>query len=92
MSFLDLLNHFANFVAPALFVAFVLALLARIALPKKPETPGLLTQITINFGVGAAVLAAALVYLGRDGKMAGYGALTVACATVQWLLCRGWKG
>ena len=39
MSALDLLNHFLNFVAPAFFVAAVLALLAGLLMPKRPQAP-----------------------------------------------------
>ena len=36
---------------------------------------------------GAVVTLAGLVLLGRDGKMATYGAMVVACAVTLW-----WRG
>jgi hypothetical protein len=45
----------------------------------------------INFIVGVAVLSAGLMIFGRDGKMATYVALVLACATSQWLLAGSWR-
>jgi hypothetical protein len=32
-----------------------------------------------------------LVLWGIDGKMATYSVMVVACATVQWLMCKAWQ-
>jgi hypothetical protein len=45
----------------------------------------------INFVVGIAVLAGGLLIFGRDGKMATYIALALACGTSQWLAAGGWR-
>ena len=81
---LDLLNHLLNFVAPAVFVGGLVALLARIWVQKGAAARTLIAQAAINSGVGAAVLVAGLVFFGRDGKMATYTALVLACASSQW--------
>lgn len=91
MSALDLLFHLLNFVAPAFFVALLLAVLGRLLMPKRPETPALWAQAALNFIAGVAVLVAGLVGGGRDGLMATYAALGLVCGTVQWALLRGWR-
>ena len=40
---------------------------------------------------GVFALGAGLWGFGRDGKMASYGLLLVAVATVQWLMAGGWR-
>jgi hypothetical protein len=88
---LDLLNHLANFAAPALWMAVMLSLLARIIMKKVSGTPEFHTQAAINFVVGVTVLGFGLWWFGRDGKMATYAMMALACATSQWVLLRGWK-
>ena len=91
MSPLDFAIHLANFVAPALGLAVLLAISGRIFGPKRPAAPTAWAQAAINFVAGVAVLAAGLVYFGRDGKLATYGALVLVCASVQWLMNRRWR-
>ncbi len=81
---LDLLNHLLNFVAPAAFVGGLLALVGPLLLQKKPLARTNTAQAAINSGVGLAVLLAGLVFFGRDGKMATYTAMVLACASSQW--------
>ena len=88
---LDFLDHLFNFLAPALWVALGVATFARFALAKSPSVLSWRGQLAINFVVCAAALAAGLWVFGRDGKMATYAALVLACASSQWLLSRGWK-
>ncbi len=88
---LDLLNHLVNFAAPALWVAVWVTLLATVFMKKKAAARVLPAQAAINFGVSLAVLLLGLWWFGRDGKMATYAAMAVACATSQWALRRGWK-
>ncbi|MEJ8854315.1 hypothetical protein WKW79_07030 [Variovorax robiniae] len=92
MSALDLLNHLLNFVAPAFFVAAVLALLAGFLMPKRAEAPARWVQFAINLVAGIAVLAGGLAWFGHDGMMVTYAALVVVCGTGQWLLAQGWRG
>ncbi|RYF58097.1 MAG: hypothetical protein EOO29_50425 [Comamonadaceae bacterium] len=91
MSFLDLLNHLLNFVAPALAVALVLATTTRWMVRRAPGQGAWWKQVLVLSATGALVLLLGLVLLGRDGRMATYAALVGACATVQWLLLRGWQ-
>ncbi len=88
---LDLLNQLLNFLAPALFVAVVTSLVARVFMRKGHATLTWWSQTAINFVVGAIALLLGLWYFGNDGKMATYTALVLGCATSQWLTGRGWR-
>lgn len=88
---LDTLNHLLNFFAPAVAMAVLMALGARVLRWKSSSSTAAWAQFAIQLGVGCAVLLAGLVLLGRDGKMATYAALVLACATCQWWLGKGWK-
>ena len=85
---LDFLNHLLNFVAPALAVGCLLALLAVIFTRKRPAARMLIAQAAINSVAGMVALALALWFFGRDGKMAAYAALVLVCASSQWLAMR----
>ncbi|MDM0011469.1 hypothetical protein QTH87_03360 [Variovorax sp. J22P168] len=87
----DLVNHLLNFVAPAFAVGFLCALLGRFSMRRSARAPALWVQGAVNALVGVAVLAGGLVYFGRDGMMATYVALVLACATSQWLVAGGWR-
>ena len=91
MPFPDLVLHLLNFVAPAFFVALMLAVMARWMFGKAASNRGFWLQVVIGFAVGAAVLAIGLGLTGRDGKMLTYAALVVACGSAQWFLSRGWR-
>ena len=91
MSALDLLIHLLNFSAPAAFVALILALLMRLALRKRSSARSLWVQFALNTAAGIVVLAAGLLFSGRDGRMATYAALVVVCGSVQWWMLRGWR-
>lgn len=91
MSFLQLLDALLNFVAPALFLAPVLALAARWMLRRDAGAPGFWAQAGLNFVAGVAVLALGLFIFGRDGRMASYIALGVVCASVQWASAKAWR-
>nr|WP_315464306.1 hypothetical protein [uncultured Rhodoferax sp.] len=85
---LDLLNHLLNFAAPALVVGLLLALLAPFIYKKVPVARSLHAQTAINFVAGLAALVGGLVFFGRDGKMATYAAMVLACAASQWWAMR----
>ncbi len=87
----DILLHLLNFLAPALGLALLLPLLARLFVKKQVLLLPWWAQVLLNFLVGAAVLALALWWLGRDGKMMAYAALVLALATSQWVWVRGWR-
>ena len=91
MTLLDILNHLLSFAAPALALALLLPLSARLFRRKKAASLSWWVQAAINFAVGVAVLSGSLWYGGRDGQMLAYAALVLAVATSQWLLSRGWR-
>lgn len=86
MNVIDLILHVAGFMAPALFVALGVTLLARLFLKKKLSTRAIFRQFAINFAVGLAVCVAGLVITGHDGRMWTYAALVLMVATSQLLL------
>jgi len=75
--------HVAGLLAPALFVAAALTALAPLFDRPMPPARVMLRRLAVNFMVGAAVLLAGLALTGRDGKMATYAALALACAAAQ---------
>lgn len=92
MGFFDVANHLFNFTAPAAFVAIVTAFFARTVLPGKVSRPGFRRLVLSCFGASLLVLVAGLWFFGRDGKMASYALMVLACATVPWFLARSWRG
>lgn len=88
---LDTFIHLLSFVAPALAVAVLVALAARVIMPRPPAGLSWWRHIAINFVAGVLVLGAGLWYFGVDGKMTTYAALVVAIASCQWLCGRAWK-
>ena len=85
------LIHLLNFVAPALALALGVTLGARFFMKKRPPALALSAQFTINLIVSAMARVLGLLLLGRDGKMASYAAMALACASSQWLMARGWQ-
>ena len=85
---LDLINHLLNFLAPALVVGVVLALVAPVFMKKRPAALSLLAQVAMNFVAGALALGVGLWFFGHDGKMASYAAMVLATATSQWWALR----
>ena len=91
MDLLALLDHLFNFVAPAAFLALVLALAGRFLGGGRAGVPRWWVQWALTFGAGVGVLVVGLAVFGRDGAMVTYAALLLACATSQWLLAGGWR-
>lgn len=87
----DLLNHLLNFVAPALWMAVLMALAARIFMKKRPVAPVLYKQVAVNLVAGVIVLVLGLWFFGHDGKMATYTGMALVCSTSQWFMVRGWR-
>lgn len=92
MGLFDILNHLVNFTAPAAFVAIFTAFFARAVLHGKLSLPGFRRLAATCFVASLLVLVAGLGYFGRDGKMATYAVMVLTCATVPWVLARGWRG
>jgi hypothetical protein len=88
---LDQIYHLANFLAPALAVAVVVALAGSLFIKNSTVAPGFIAQAAINFVAGGVALGLGLWLFGRDGKMASYAALVVVVSTSQWLCGRGWR-
>ncbi|RUP25877.1 MAG: hypothetical protein EKK45_17805 [Curvibacter sp.] len=88
---IELLNHLANFVAPALFVSALLVLMGPVLGGVSPFRLAWYWKLAINFAVGVLALMLAVLVLGRDGKVAGYGLLLASVATSQWFLQGAWR-
>jgi hypothetical protein len=88
MGILSGLLHLANFVAPALGVAMLLALLSWALKPGARWSSLAWCHARDLFAWaalgGVLVLALGLVFFGRDGKMATYGALVVVTGTLAF--------
>jgi hypothetical protein len=89
---LDILLHLSSFVAPALAVALVVALMARLIFSRQAAGLAWWTSAAINLIVGVVVLAAGAWYFGVDGKMVTYAAMVLAVGSSQWASSRGWRG
>lgn len=87
----DIFLHLLSFAAPALALAFFMALATRVLLPQRIVLLSWWAQIALNAAVGIAVLALGLWHFGVDGKMATYAALVVASAAAQWVGIAGWR-
>ena len=91
MDALGLFWHLANFVAPALFVAVINALLCKVFWSKGLARVPLRTLVWQSAAAGLAVLVLGLVLTGHVGRMLTYAALVVVCALVPWLKVRRLK-
>lgn len=87
----DTLNHLLNFLAPAVFVGLMVALIAPLWMRALRPNSGWLRQGVLNSAAGSAALTGGLLFFGNDGKMATYAALVLLVATCQWLCSKGWK-
>lgn len=85
------LAHLLNFAAPALLLALGLAAAGRFIAPGAGPLARWWVQVAVNFVIGCSVLLAGLVWFERDGKLATYAALVLACAACQWVLSGGWR-
>lgn len=88
---LDLINHLFNFLAPALVVGWLLALLAPLLMRSVRPARSWLAQGALNALAGVTAMGLGLWFFGNDGKMASYGLLVVLVASSQWLAGKGWK-
>ena len=90
MSFVDVFWHFVNFALPAAVLSLGVTALGswqnhgRAAMAWQ-------WRWLCNGLAGLAVLAAGLVWTGRDGRMLTYSALVMVCASVEWLLSKRWR-
>lgn len=84
---LDALWHVANFFAPAIGVALLSASIAKLLWRRELKPVPWKRLAGWAAAASAAVLLGGLVLFGRDGKMATYGAMVLACAAALW-----WSG
>ena len=87
----DLAVHLLSFAAPALAVAFLVAMAGRLLLPRQRALVSWWVQFALNSVVGIGLLALGVWHFGVDGKMATYAALVVAVAACQWIGGAGWR-
>ncbi|HWH74085.1 MAG TPA: hypothetical protein VNV16_07485 [Methylibium sp.] len=88
MSALDALLHLANFVLPALLLGGIAAALAKLAWFRALRPVPWLRLAGWASGGTLGALLGGLVVTGRDGAMATYGAMVLACAaSLAWA---GW--
>ena len=85
---LDFIVHLLNFAAPAVFIALLVVLLARIFARKQAVALVWYAQAAINCIVCLFLMLAGLWYFGRDGTIASYTAMVLGCATSQWWMLR----
>ena len=80
----DALIHLFNLIAPGLGLGVISASLAKLLWRR--ELAAVAWRRLAGWGAGAstAVLLAGLVITGRDGRMATYGAMVLACAGALW--------
>lgn len=86
---LDFFNHLLNFLAPALAVGFLVAVVGHISKGKMAAAPVLYAQAAINCVAGALTLGLGLWFFGHDGKVASYAAMVLAIASSQCFLRKG---
>ncbi|MES2719209.1 MAG: hypothetical protein V4795_25835 [Pseudomonadota bacterium] len=81
---LDALWHLLNLLAPALGLGLIAASLSKLLW--RSALAGVRWQHLAAWACGAAVLAllAGLMLSGRDGRMATYAAMVLACALALW--------
>ncbi len=87
MTALDALIHLLNFLLPALLLGSIAAALAKLTWRRALHGVSLGRLAGWASGAAALALAGGLVLTGRDGAMATYGAMLLACAAAL-----GWAG
>lgn len=80
----DAFWHLMNFCAPALGIGGFAAALARLFWPGELRSRGLWRLWAWASAAAALASIAGLVVFERDGKMATYAAMVVACAAAIW--------
>ncbi len=88
----DFLFHLLNFFAPVFGVAVLLTAASGLLLRRPTARSGSFwIRCAINAVAGSLAWVAALVLLGRDGKMMAYLALTLALASSEWWQTGGFR-
>lgn len=84
MDVLGGLWHLLNFLAPAAGVALIASLTAKLLWRRRLRGVSWRRLWLWSAGSAAVVTVAGLVVFGRDGKMATYGGIVLACALSLW--------
>jgi hypothetical protein len=84
MGLFDALWHLLNFFAAALVVGCLAATLTKLLWRRQMTGVSLTRLAAWACGAGALVTVGGLVVLGRDGRMATYAAMVLACALALW--------
>ena len=84
MDFLDGLWHLLNFCAPAAGLALVTSSIAKLLWLRELKGVSWLRLTGWAAGWTFVVAVGGLIVFGRDGKMATYAAMVLACATSVW--------
>jgi hypothetical protein len=88
MTFLALIGHLANFMAPAIGVAVLLWATPRLWPKAKAGRWTAQRELLVLCTLGTVVLLAGLLLFGRDGKMLSYTALVLAQGSLMWWVRR----
>jgi len=81
---LELFWHLTNFFAPALCVGLLSSMFAKLLWRRELKSVSWRRLSVWASASCAIVLIGGLVVFGRDGKMATYAAMVVACAATLW--------
>lgn len=84
MTFLALIGHLLNFIAPAVGVALLLWGAPRLWPKGRKGRWAARRELLVLIGLGSAVLLAGLIVFGRDAKMFSYAALVLAQGSLVW--------
>jgi hypothetical protein len=83
--------HLLSFAAPALALALLVTLAARVLFRGQRPLLPLWAQLGLNAVAGLGALILGLWYFGVDGKMATYAGLIAAVAACQWVGSAAWR-
>jgi hypothetical protein len=83
----DVIWHISNLFLPALLLGAVAASLAKLVWRKELAAVGWRRLAGPAAAASACTVVVGLLFFGRDGKMATYGAMVLACALTLW-----WQG
>ncbi|GAB4404493.1 MAG: hypothetical protein OHK0048_24020 [Rhodoferax sp.] len=92
MSALTALNHVANALAPALWLALLLPLVSRFFAKKNQPTLSYFGQAAIFFIALSTVIVLGFMCFDHDGKLLTYATLVLVGGSVQWLMLKSWRG
>lgn len=92
MELLGALWHLLNFLAAPAFIGLVASLMARLLWRREMAGVSILRLWSWSAGLSVLAALAALVVLGRDGKILNYSAMVLACSAGLWWAGFGRRG